>query len=151
MTAVRNIAMGECSGGVVPRTPWGRRCRAHSSQTGLPCGAWAVRGADVCQAHGGAAPQVRDDARLEMTTRLLKRGMDDVVARYERAREKFQAERVVTVSRLLGIPPEQVGWAEVVWCHVEHGVPPLEHEGPQIGDFPMDGRIRRAIERGGPR
>lgn len=36
----------------------GRRCRAHRSD-GAPCGAYAIVGATVCRAHGGAAPQVR--------------------------------------------------------------------------------------------
>lgn len=35
------------------------KCTGRSSQSGLPCAAWAVRGATVCVAHGGAAPQVR--------------------------------------------------------------------------------------------
>jgi hypothetical protein len=40
-------------------------CRAHRSN-GLPCAAWAVRGATVCVAHGGAAPQVRRAARRRL-------------------------------------------------------------------------------------
>ncbi len=34
--------------------PKNQRCHAHSSQTGQPCRAWAVRGKTVCIAHGGA-------------------------------------------------------------------------------------------------
>src|SRR6266496_2329460 len=39
------------------------KCRAHSSQTGLPCQHWPMRGTTVCQVHGGRAPQVRKAAR----------------------------------------------------------------------------------------
>lgn len=39
--------------------PIAQRCHARSSRTGKPCQAWAVRGATVCAAHGGRAPQVR--------------------------------------------------------------------------------------------
>ena len=35
------------------------KCSAHSSRTGKPCKQWAVRGATVCAAHGGRAPQVK--------------------------------------------------------------------------------------------
>jgi len=47
---------------------WARcavRCTAHRTN-GLPCRAWAVRGAVVCVAHGGAAPQVRRAARRRL-------------------------------------------------------------------------------------
>jgi hypothetical protein len=36
-----------------------QRCTAHRSTDGQPCEAWAVHGARVCVAHGGAAWQVR--------------------------------------------------------------------------------------------
>ena len=38
------------------------RCIARSSQTGLPCRAYAIHGGTVCVAHGGAAPQVKRKA-----------------------------------------------------------------------------------------
>lgn len=44
-----------------PMSP--RRCRAHSSQSGQPCRAYATRGATVCVTHGGAAGQVKAKAR----------------------------------------------------------------------------------------
>lgn len=34
-------------------------CTAHSSRTGEPCKAIAVRGSNVCVVHGGKAPQVQ--------------------------------------------------------------------------------------------
>lgn len=45
------------------------KCTGHSTRTGRPCKAWPVRGATVCVAHGGAAPQVRAAARRRVTAR----------------------------------------------------------------------------------
>lgn len=42
------------------------RCSAHSSRTGEPCRKWAVAGSNVCQTHGGSAPQVKAKARLRL-------------------------------------------------------------------------------------
>src|SRR5438876_7944095 len=42
------------------------RCSARSSRTGQPCKKAAITGMRVCRTHGGAAPQVRDAARLRM-------------------------------------------------------------------------------------
>lgn len=39
-----------------------RRCTAHSARTGLPCKAYAIKGATVCRTHGGSAPQVKAKA-----------------------------------------------------------------------------------------
>jgi hypothetical protein len=50
------------------------RCKA-KKQSGDPCGAWAIKGATVCHAHGGSAPQVRRKAR----ERLLE-GADPAAA-----------------------------------------------------------------------
>lgn len=38
------------------------RCTGHSSQTGGPCKAWAIKGGTVCTAHGGRAPQTKKKA-----------------------------------------------------------------------------------------
>lgn len=48
------------------RTPQKRHCSAHSVRTGQPCRAWAVTGATVCVAHGGAAPQVKAAAEARV-------------------------------------------------------------------------------------
>lgn len=42
-------------------------CTARSSRTGEPCKLTAVRGATVCQVHGGRAPQVRAAAARRVT------------------------------------------------------------------------------------
>lgn len=46
-----------------------RKCKAHSSRTGLPCKRWAIKGATVCRHHGGAAPQVQ--AKAEQRLRAM--------------------------------------------------------------------------------
>ncbi|PRY24055.1 hypothetical protein [Pseudosporangium ferrugineum] len=68
-------------------------------------------------------------------------------AKYQEALAVWQADRIATASGLLGIPAAEVHGGHIVWCHMEHGVPPLEDEAPKITDFPMDGRLRRAVER----
>jgi len=40
-------------------------CKAHTS-SGKPCKAPAIKGGVVCKVHGGAAPQVREAARLRL-------------------------------------------------------------------------------------
>ena len=52
-----------------------RRCRAHSSRTGAPCKNAAIKGATVCRFHGGAAKQVKANARarLENAADLMAR------------------------------------------------------------------------------
>jgi hypothetical protein len=42
-----------------------RKCRAHTS-AGKPCQRDPVKGALVCQVHGGAAPQVKNAARKRL-------------------------------------------------------------------------------------
>lgn len=53
--------------GLLPAfSPSGTRCIANNKNGGK-CKRWAIRGASVCSAHGGSAPQVREAAvrRLE--------------------------------------------------------------------------------------
>ena len=45
---------------------YAKRCGAHSSQTGKPCGQWAIRGGTVCRTHGGRAPQVKAAAERRL-------------------------------------------------------------------------------------
>ena len=51
--------------------PKSQQCKAHRTQGGERCKAWAVRGATVCNAHGGAAPSVRDKARQRLEEAVL--------------------------------------------------------------------------------
>lgn len=56
-----------------PRAPK-RKCIAHKSD-GKPCANWAVQGATVCTAHGGAAPQVA--ARAAVRAEVMRWGLGD--------------------------------------------------------------------------
>lgn len=42
------------------------KCTAHSARSGKPCNRDAIKGATVCYTHGGAAPQVREAAKLRL-------------------------------------------------------------------------------------
>jgi len=42
------------------------RCKAHSSQTGLPCNNPPIRGGTVCRMHGGSTPAVRAAAQRRL-------------------------------------------------------------------------------------
>lgn len=84
----------ELAGGEVERAkrPYVRNpdrvtCKARSKRTGDPCNNPPVGGATVCRMHGGAAPQVRNAARVRlemaadrMAKQLLKMAADDDVA-----------------------------------------------------------------------
>lgn len=43
-----------------------RRCTAHSSRTGEPCKNAAIKGHNVCRYHGGAAPHIKQAARIRL-------------------------------------------------------------------------------------
>lgn len=43
-----------------------RRCTAHSSRTGDQCKNVAIKGHNVCRYHGGAAPQIKQAARIRL-------------------------------------------------------------------------------------
>ncbi len=67
-----------------PPTPMAspRRCRAHSSQSGEPCQAYAIRGGLTCVAHGGAAGHVKAKAQERLTQHkigafLAAQGIDE--------------------------------------------------------------------------
>jgi len=44
------------------------RCKAHSTMSKERCKKWAMRGAYVCRAHGGAAPQTKRVAQRRLDT-----------------------------------------------------------------------------------
>lgn len=52
------------------------KCVHVNNRTGGPCGNWAMRGANVCQKHGGAAPQVRRAALRRLTIAQLMERVD---------------------------------------------------------------------------
>ena len=53
-------------------TPPRRRCKARSKGSGEQCKRSPVAGADVCLAHGGAAPQVRAKAAERLLTTRIR-------------------------------------------------------------------------------
>lgn len=131
----------------MPRVHWAARCRAHSSRTGLPCGAWAVRGARVCVAHGGALRKTRREAAVRLAGIVLDRAFGVAWVKWQRRLVDFQVDRVLTAAQLLDIPVTDVTPVDIVWCHVRHGVPPLDDQAPRITDVPLDGRFRRYFYR----
>lgn len=62
-----------------------RVCTAHT-RAGKPCGRWALHGTNVCQFHGGSAPQVRRKAALRLLSLI-----DPAIATL--AREMASADR----------------------------------------------------------
>lgn len=83
---------------------------------------------------------------MEFVREAFEGWFDKAWPEYHRLLTEWQAERVRTVSRLLRIDESAVGWAEIVWCHSEHGVPPLEHEAPRFAEvMKMDGRLLKAL------
>lgn len=83
------------------------RCKA-VKRNGEKCKAWAVRGAVVCVAHGGNAPQVRAAAVARLGEAQARSEMERAYSRYQRDLERWQRRRVALTASLLGIPPERV-------------------------------------------
>lgn len=132
----------------MPRIRWNQPCAARSSRTGNPCRAWSIRGGTVCAVHGGRAPVVMQEAAVRYAEVVLGRVFSRVRAKHLAELEAFHVDRIVTTARLMGIPIEEVDSAWIIWCHSQHGVPPLEHEAPRIGDIKADRRIIRALANG---
>lgn len=58
-----------------------RQCKAVAKRTGKRCGAYAIRGAEVCRVHGGMAPQVRAAAARRLAEDRLRRRLDQAEIR----------------------------------------------------------------------
>jgi hypothetical protein len=108
-----------------------QRCRA-KNRRGEPCKAWCVRGAVVCIAHGGGAPQVRAAAQRRLTASQARAEMDRAMARYSADLRAWQARRVALTASLMDIPPERVTWSVILACRVLHGRP--DERRPEITD-----------------
>jgi hypothetical protein len=83
-------------------------------------------------AHGGAAPQVRQEARVRRFEESVRRAFDLAYARWLRECREWQVRRIVTTSMLLDIPPAEVTVIDMVLCRMEHGVPGGEDTMPRI-------------------
>lgn len=99
-----------------------RKCRARRTD-GHPCQGWAIVGATVCRAHGGAAPQVQRAAYYANFEQWAYRVFEHEMQRQHRARVEWMARRIAVVSSLLGVPVEQVTEAHIWECIILHGEP----------------------------
>jgi hypothetical protein len=84
------------------------RCTACRPSDGQSCRAWSVRGAYVCSAHGGRAPQVRAHAEFRLWRDRLwvrigtevARGMQAFEARMRAEPEVVQAETLAWLAEV---------------------------------------------------
>jgi hypothetical protein len=83
-------------------------------------------------AHGGAAPQVRQEARIRRFEESVRKAFDLAYARWLEECREWQVQRIVTTSMLLGISPAEVTVFDMVLCRMEHGVPGDEGTKPKI-------------------
>lgn len=74
-----------------------RRCRAHSSRTGIQCKKIAIRGAVVCATHGGSSGQVKRAA-----SERLKALQDPAISELE-AILKADGDASVKLRAVLGV------------------------------------------------
>lgn len=96
---------------MAPQAAWVRDlrpavpCKAHSARTKEPCKSFAMKGAAVCRAHGGMAPQVRRKAEFRLAgaaTEILAAGF---VARLGIWTPEASRAWVATVLRGAGLAP----------------------------------------------
>ncbi len=57
-----------------------RKCPKHKTGTSEPCGRYPVKGATVCPAHGGKAPQVKAAAERRVVEENLRKAVGRLVA-----------------------------------------------------------------------
>lgn len=103
-----------------------RRCGARSSRTGEPCRAWAVVGATVCVAHGGAAPQVRRAAARRLASEQVARKLAEVevtpigdpLEELERLAGEAIALKNFLASRVAAIEQAESSHADTLRKHV---------------------------------
>lgn len=109
-----------------------RRCRAHSSRTGEPCKNAAIKGGTVCRFHGGAAKQVKANARarLENAADLMAKQLLGIALTAESESVKLAAIRDALDRSGLKAP------SEVVLSHGE--TKPYEQVFDVIGGNPSD-------------
>jgi len=89
------------------RPQGGRRCTAHSKQTGDRCKQPCVPGARVCHYHGGAAPHVKQAAqeRLQIFQAPALDGLVELIEQTQFPSVRYAAIRDV-LDRTLGKPVE---------------------------------------------
>jgi hypothetical protein len=114
----------------VARRRQARRCRARRTN-GEPCKAYAITGGFVCRAHGGAAPQVRYEARVRRFEATMNIAFDKAYRRWRREAEDWQVRRILAAADLFGISPDKVTPGEILVGGIE-GVIPGEDTMPKI-------------------
>jgi hypothetical protein len=92
----------------------------------------SMRCARHCMAHGGAAPQVRQEATIRRFEESVRKAFGIAYARWLEECTEWQVQRIVTTATLLGIPPEEVTPADIGFCRGFHGVPGGEETRPKI-------------------
>lgn len=91
-----------------------RRCSARRTD-GQPCRAYAVLGGEMCAAHGGSAPQVRDSALTRYWSGRLRYAYDTAYRRWRREVFDWQVQRVLAAAGILGICPSAVTGFQLGW------------------------------------
>ena len=99
-----------------------RRCRARRTD-GEPCKAYAITGGFVCRAHGGAAPQVRYEARVRRFEATMNIAFDKAYRRWQREVQDWQAGRVLAAADLFGISPDKVTPGDILVGVIEGAIP----------------------------
>jgi hypothetical protein len=103
------------------------RCRAHN-RLGEPCAAFAIRGARVCVAHGGSAPQVKAAADRRITE--LYGTAIDTLERAMQDNDPFVRRSAVEAAKLV--------------VQYQEGMPKQRLEAALLGAFTL--RINRDPE-----
>lgn len=104
-------------GDQVARKRQARRCTARRTN-GEPCKAYAIVGGFVCTAHGGAAPQVRHEARVRHFEATVNAAFDKAYKRWQRECFDWQVGRVLAAAEFFGIPPETVTPGDILAGYV---------------------------------
>lgn len=108
-----------------------RQCGARRTD-GEPCGGWAIVGGFVCMAHGGASHAVQIAAYHREFERRARVQFEHEYSRWRRELLDFRVHQIAVTAVVLDMPVEDVTSIDIVLCHVEHGVPPLEDEAPKM-------------------
>ena len=120
-----------------------RRCRAHSTRHGGQCGMPAIKGAAVCRAHGGAAPQVKQAARVRlemaadrMAANLLRLGTDAASESVQLGATNSALDRVgLSKPTEVVVSPGEPKPYEVIFERI-------------VGDSRAESRARRGLDAG---
>jgi hypothetical protein len=130
----------------MPRVKWNVMCTARKTKGGAPCDAWAILGGTICAVHGGRQARTREAARLRLAKQICHRAFGIAYTKWRQRVFDFHVNRLATAAYLLDKPVDQIDEWDLVFCHADHGVPPLAREAPTIRDVPLDRRILKAID-----